>query len=93
MKLLVCALFLMMVNTALAQQPLERIAVNGNQFIDQSGKVVLRGYNASDPDNLEKQGQWGRAYFQEMKAWGANVVRFPIHPRAWGDRGESAYIT
>ncbi|MEQ8581968.1 MAG: glycoside hydrolase family 5 protein [Marinoscillum sp.] len=92
MKLLVCSL-LLIVNTAVAQHSLERITVSGNQFVSESGKkVVLRGYNSSDPDNLEKQGQWGQAYFQEMKAWGSNVVRFPIHPRAWRERGESAYL-
>ena len=27
-----------------------------------------------------------------MKAWGANLVRFPVHPRAWNKRGKENYL-
>jgi len=72
---------------------LSRISVKGNAFVDEVGKImVFRGLNTSDPDKLEKQGHWNKAYFEEIKNWGANVVRFPIHPRAWRERGEKEYI-
>lgn len=74
-----------------AQMP--RITVQGNEFVDEAGEVfIFRGYSSSDPDNLEKKNSWNLAYFQEMKRWGANVVRFPIHPRAWRSRGQEAYM-
>ncbi|MCB0689078.1 MAG: glycoside hydrolase family 5 protein [Saprospiraceae bacterium] len=69
------------------------IKVVGNQLVNDKGEVVLfKGLNTSDPDKLEKAGQWNDAYFSEMKKWGANLVRFPVHPRAWQERGKEAYL-
>ncbi len=70
-----------------------RINVQGNQFVKPDGTtIVFRGLNTSDPDKLEKDGHWNKAYFEEIKSWGANLVRFPVHPTAWTERGESAYL-
>lgn len=69
------------------------LRVEGNRFVDEAGQtVVLRGVSFSDPDRLEKEGHWNRAYFEAAARWGANVVRFPVHPRAWRERGEEAYL-
>lgn len=71
----------------------ERITVQANEFVGENGELfVFRGYSSSDPDKLEKQKNWNKAYFEQLKGWGANVVRFPIHPRAWRERGEKAYL-
>jgi endoglucanase len=82
--------------THLSAQPapsLSRISVKENKFINQEGKtVVFQGFNASDPDKLEAQGQWNKRYFEEMKNWGANLVRFPVHPTAWRKRGQEEYL-
>ncbi len=73
---------------------MERISVKENEFVDEAGEVfIFRGYSSSDPDKLAKQGSWNLAYFQEMKRWGSNVIRFPIHPRAWRERGKENYLT
>jgi len=87
-------IILLVHSTSLAQDSqLSRIQVQGNQFVDESGEtIVFRGLNTSDPDNLEKNGHWDKAYFQEMKNWGATVVRFPIHPTAWKKRGKKNYL-
>ncbi|MBR9998226.1 MAG: glycoside hydrolase family 5 protein [Cyclobacteriaceae bacterium] len=72
---------------------LSRISVKGNLFVDEAGQpMVFRGFNTSDPDKLEKNGHWNRRYMEEIKNWGANIVRFPIHPGAWRERGQEAYI-
>lgn len=72
---------------------LSRISVEGNQFVDETGNtVVLRGLNTSDPDKLANEQHWNKLYFQEMKNWGATVVRFPIHPTAWKKRGKKEYL-
>jgi endoglucanase len=69
------------------------LRVEGNQFVDAAGKpVVLRGVAISDPDKLERAGHWNKRIFEEMKAWGANVVRVPVHPVAWRARGPRAYL-
>lgn len=69
------------------------IRVDGNRFADESGdEVVLRGVSFSDPDRLEREGHWNRAYFEAARSWGANVVRFPVHPSAWRERGQDAYL-
>ena len=54
--------------------------------------MVFRGLNTSDPDKLKKNGHWNQEYFQEIKKWGANIVRFPVHPSAWRSRGQWEYI-
>nr|MCU0391714.1 glycoside hydrolase family 5 protein [Thermoflexibacter sp.] len=53
---------------------------------------IFRGLNTSDPDNLKKNGHWDRAYFVEIKNWGANIVRFPIHPTTWRKQGKEQYL-
>jgi hypothetical protein len=69
------------------------LRVEGNRFVDESGRtVVLRGVSFSDPDRLESVGHWNREYFEVAKSWGANVVRFPVHPSAWRSRGTEAYL-
>ena len=70
-----------------------RISVKDNQFVDGLGNVIVfSGLNASDPDKLEKDGMWTQVYFDKVKSWGANVIRFPVHPSAWRERGQEAYI-
>jgi endoglucanase len=69
------------------------IRVQGRHFVDATGEpVVFRGVSFSDPDKLEKGSHWNERYFDEAKAWGANIVRFPVHPRAWRERGAEAYM-
>jgi hypothetical protein len=70
-----------------------RVTVSGNSFVKPGGQeIVFRGYSSSDPDKLESQGYWNKSYFEELKNWGANLVRFPIHPTAWAKRGKEAYM-
>lgn len=72
---------------------LSRISVKGNKFVTASGEpIVFHGLNIADPDKLEKEGRWDKRIFEEMKSWGANLVRFPVHPRAWQSRGEEEYL-
>ncbi len=72
---------------------LPRVRVQGYRFVAADGKVVVfRGVSFSDPDRLEKAGRWDRAYFEAARSWGANVVRFPVHPQAWRERGPEAYL-
>ncbi|MFH0757009.1 MAG: cellulase family glycosylhydrolase [Bacteroidota bacterium] len=72
---------------------LEWVSVSGNHFFNESGDtLVFRGVNIRDPHNLEQNGHWTKAHFQEAKAWGANVIRIPVHPRSWRERGEEAYL-
>ena len=76
-----------------AQKPLSKIEVKGNEFYsNDQGLKVFRGLNTSDPDKLERDGHWNKEYFREIKRWGANIVRFPIHPTAWENRGQSNYL-
>ena len=76
-----------------ASPTLPRVRVEGNHFVAEGGKpVVFRGMSFSDPDRLEKLGRWNRAYFEAARDWGANVVRFPIHPQLWRERGPEGYL-
>ena len=72
---------------------LKQIKVKGSNFVTDDDKpFILRGLNTSDPDRLQAIGHWNKAYFEEMYNWGANVVRFPIHPRAWRKQGKQQYL-
>jgi endoglucanase len=74
-------------------QVVQRISVKGNQFVTPNGKTItFRGLNTSDPDKLANDGHWNIEYFNEIKSWGSNIVRFPVHPTAWRKRGQAAYI-
>lgn len=72
---------------------LSRISVSGNSFVNAEGKtVIFRGLDTSDPDKLARNRHWNRDYFEQAKAWGANLVRFPVHPAAWRARGPESYL-
>lgn len=69
------------------------ISVEGKNFVNKNGEVVIfRGVSTSDPDKLEKEGKWNEELFRVLKEWNVNIVRFPIHPMAWRERGEETYL-
>lgn len=69
------------------------LKVSGNVFTNEKGETVrLTGVSFSDPDKLERDGQWNLRYFQEAKNWGCNIVRLPIHPYTWRYRGAENYL-
>jgi len=72
---------------------LSQVSVKANNFVTASGKtIVFRGLDTSDPDKLARDGHWNKEYFAVMKSWGANIVRFPVHPAAWRRQGKEDYI-
>ena len=84
---------LMAISSFVISQDLPRVTVKGNSFFLENGeKIIFKALDASDPDKLEKDGHWNQAYFRQIKSWNANMVRFPIHPRAWRERGADAYF-
>ena len=69
------------------------IRVDGNRFVDASGKTfVFRGVSIADPSKLVTDGHWDRRIFEEIRSWGANTVRLPVHPAGWRFRGEQKYL-
>jgi hypothetical protein len=74
-------------------EQLPLIKVQGNKFVNTKAEVVVfRGVNISDPDKLVKEDRFTRKHFEIIKAWGANVVRIPVHPSAWRARGKGGYL-
>jgi hypothetical protein len=69
------------------------IRVQGNKFVDPDGKTVLfRGVSISDPDKIERQGHWNKAHFEKVMEVGTTLVRIPVHPSAWRERGSREYF-
>ena len=92
MRFLLCSIGLVVFTTG-AIAELSQISVRSNQFVTAEGKaVVFKGLATSDPDKLQRNEQWNKKYFEQVKAWGANVVRIPVHPGAWRIHGKEAYI-
>lgn len=74
-------------------QQLPLIKIQGNKFVDAKGKVmVFRGVNIADPDKIANDKHFTKKHFEVIKAWGANVVRVPVHPSAWRKQGKKAYL-
>ena len=70
-----------------------RISVQGNHFVTADGKtIIFRGLDTSDPDKLQRNGEWNKHYFEMAKSWGANIVRIPVHPAAWHIHGKKNYL-
>lgn len=83
MKKTVLTLCLAVLCVACTQQPSQNawVKVDGNRFIDPQGnEIIFRGLCFSDPVKLVSEGQWNERYFAEAASWGANVVRFAVHP-------------
>jgi len=58
--------------------------VKGNRLATSSGDVVrLQGLMPADPYELEGEDRFTRAFFEDIAASGANVVRVPVHPHNW----------
>jgi hypothetical protein len=90
-----CVLFFTVWITASYGQgsSLPRVHVEGNKFVTANGKtIVFRGLDTSDPAKLAAEGHWNQEYFEEMKKWGANIVRFPVHPDRWRAHGKEDYL-
>ncbi len=84
---------LIFLSTAVNGKNLPKVSVDGKNFVTESGEVIrFKGVSFSDPDKLEKDGQWNRRYFQEAKNWNCNVVRFAVHPPRLNERGWDAYF-
>ena len=57
------------------------VKVKGNKFVDPQGQeIIFRGLCFSDPVKLVRDGQWNERYFAAAADWGANIVRFAVHP-------------
>jgi len=86
-------LFVSHLSRAQSSAALSQVSVKGNKFVTANGKeIVFQGLDASDPDKLAREGHWNKEYFQAIKSWGANMVRFPVHPAAWRRQGKENYI-
>lgn len=76
-----------------ANTTLSRVSVKGNRFVDPDGKPILfRGLCISDPDKLKQQGHWNKEHFQKVKEMGTMLLRIPVHPVAWRERGGAEYV-
>ncbi|MFP4282730.1 MAG: glycoside hydrolase family 5 protein [Verrucomicrobiota bacterium] len=72
---------------------LPEIAVDGNRFVTPDGEtVIFRGVSVPDPADLVRRERWNRAFFEEVRNWGANLVRLPVHPAEWRETGTDEYL-
>ncbi|HEX3890144.1 MAG TPA: glycoside hydrolase family 5 protein [Verrucomicrobiae bacterium] len=93
MKKIIVGLAVSILSALTGAAELSRVSVQGNHFVTADGKtIVFRGLDTSDPDKLDRNGQWNKHYFEMAKSWGANIVRFPVHPAAWHIHGKKNYL-
>jgi endoglucanase len=73
---------------------LSKIGVFKNKFVSEKGDTILfRGLSVADPDRLEHQGHWNKLLFENVREMGATLVRIPVHPVAWRNRGPVKYLS
>lgn len=92
MKIAVLFLTILCGPFAVSAQQLARVSVKGNQFMAGDKPIIFHGMSSSDPEKLLRDQHWNKEYFEVMKSWGANLVRFPVHPNAWQKLGKEKYI-
>ncbi len=94
MKYLFLLIFIFTICLQSTSQPSNppQVSVKDNAFVVNDKPLVMRGLNTSDPERLYNQGHWDMSYFETIKSWGANVVRFPVHPSAWRRVGKEKYL-
>jgi len=69
------------------------IKVRGNKFVDEkNNRIIFKGIALAEPGDLAKDGQWSENHFAKAAEWGANIVRIPVHPRAWREHGPENYL-
>lgn len=82
--LLIMAAVILSAVSCTGRQPeaaIQKIHIEGNKFVNESGKtVVFQGLCLADPVKLIRDGQWSETIFEKAAEWGANVVRFAVHP-------------
>lgn len=93
MKKIILGCLLATLFSAGAFAELSKVSVQGNRFVTADGKpIVSRGLDTSDPDKLQRNGHWNSEYFKAAKSWGANIMRFAVHPAAWRIHGKRGYL-
>ena len=91
-KMVLCCLCTSLLSVRAVAQS-SQVSVKGNHFVTSDGNpIVFRGLDTSDPDKLERNGHWNKEYLEAAKSWGANLVRFPVHPAAWRIHGKDQYL-
>ncbi|MBK8946758.1 MAG: cellulase family glycosylhydrolase [Ignavibacteriae bacterium] len=79
--------------SAQMEKQISQIKVEGKNFINEQGNtIIFRGVSTSDPDKLQNENMWNKNLFEELKNWNVNLVRLPVHPIAWRERGEENYL-
>ncbi len=94
MKKLLCLLSMIAFLMGCGTTNVGRIKVKGNKFVDARGKeIIFRGLCFADAHDVDRQGHWDERLFNEAKSWGANIVRFAVHPSSLRTREREAYFT
>ncbi len=92
-KILIFLFTLFLFNSFSQSTTLSKISVIENNFVNSEGKpFIFRGLNTADPYNLKKVKHWDKPFFEQIKKWGANVVRLPVHPFSWKKMGKVKYL-
>lgn len=62
----------------------QKLTVKGNSIVNEQGEqVILKGLMVPEVRRLDFEGKFNREYFEEVFAYGGNVIRIPIHPAEW----------
>ena len=68
------------------------VKVFGNQFVVDGQPITFKGVAIADPSKVLKDGRWSKKHFEQIKDWGANVVRVPVHPALMRKHGRKNYF-
>jgi endoglucanase len=75
-------------------QALQLLKVRGNKIVDPGGNpVILKGVCIADPAMVKQYGYWSEDYFRQAAAWGAKLIRVPIHPNTYRALGKETVFS
>lgn len=92
-RLIILAVALLATLSCTAQKELPVISIQGKDFVTPDGKpFVFRGLCLGDCSKVYNQEMWNQKLFGEAADWGANCVRFCIHPKFINEVGWDEYF-
>jgi len=74
------------------RKPLGFVKVLGSQFVVDGKPIAFKGVAIAAPSKVLKDGRWNKKHFEQIKDWGANVVRIPVHPALMRKHGNEDYL-
>ena len=92
-KILSLLTLALLASCQMTPKEVQKISVKEKLLVRPDGfPIVFKGLALNDPAVLTKEKEWNEKHFDEIKKWNANIVRIPVTPKNWQERGKEFYF-